>query len=289
MTNILNINSIDINGNEVDRIALNFNPYNRTKKTTLLSQQALEEAIDMLAVKCDYDFMKKHLDNVTFRNVQIDAVPVYSSSEITNVDNTYGMTIVSESNVVKSLDLSTVKTKYLYIPSVFKYVNSYRTMTVDTNGIALNLNFTAEGPKEIIIDDDVKITSFTNSTTGVIDIYYNGFDFTNGTTLSNCNIHFNDSYTVAISTGTFNLTCQNLYLDERFFTDDTGFVKVDTATAGSCGNWSGVSTVSGKIYVDASCIYTTCETEDALKTRLETLLQITDTTKIVITNFEETE
>lgn len=89
MSMITNAKSISINGNRVNKIAINYNPYGKTKATTLVSEKVLEDVIAKNKTPCNYVFDKQHELNLTNKNIVVDG----------NQDVTYGTTI---SNFIES-------------------------------------------------------------------------------------------------------------------------------------------------------------------------------------------
>lgn len=124
MSGIYNVKSISINGNCVDKIATNYNPYNRSKTTTLVSQKSLEEAIAANVQPCNYTFAEQHALNMMNGNIIVKEGNSYDITYNLAVGKFHG-NFYYDSNC-----LVNVESKECYLAKTAKTFDSNETLYV---------------------------------------------------------------------------------------------------------------------------------------------------------------
>lgn len=301
MTCIFNVNSITINGNKVSSFAQHYNPYNKSKDKTLISQQALEEALTTKDVPCDYTFSKQHELNLTFRNV------VAKREDSNFVDITYGIQYYLSSDNIgdKIIFLNEYDKSTLYVPPTIKIFDtneSYSFRSAD-NVVTIVSRYDTVNMDTIIIDSEIsasiKIASGTvnnlylgkspltiseeslgvkaHTFIGVNNIYLTG-------TYKDYKINSGNTVRIITTTGDISETTNTLHLGANFFNGEN----IDEATEEKYGMWySSVSNYGVKnIEVDCSNLYTAITDETELIAKIKSIMGLTSVTTVTLINFE---
>lgn len=136
--NLYNIKKIALNGNEITKIATNYNPYIKNKENTVITVQALEEAIGKNTVDCDFEFNRKHETNMTFDELIVKPTGETETSMINSsntatiyYDNTYNIKVCYDSVANTAYypnDAFDKATETMYIASNIKVYNENKEL-----------------------------------------------------------------------------------------------------------------------------------------------------------------
>lgn len=161
MTSLYNVKKIVINGNEVNKVATHYNKnmLEANKLKTVISIQALEEAIEKNKVECEFEYNKKHETNTTFDELIVNPTGV---ADLNKIDNTYNITVktAGDAFVYKSNSLVNAMHETIYLTSTVKDFDEENVYTlVEDYNISMANEFlkSASGILEFNATDDVRL------------------------------------------------------------------------------------------------------------------------------------
>lgn len=236
MSVLNNINKIQLQGNEVNRVVKHYNVNSTTKTKTLVTVQAVEEAVNLSKIPCDFEFNKHHELNVLYGCLH------FKESETTNNLYKIGFALSGNKFYYSNYSLKDVTVEKIYIPDILKECDTDKTYTCASPKVIFMS--VPDNIKEIIISQNLSC-GFKASGTYDIKILCHKIDLANPTILTGAKFYITGTFTDCnLAKDTLvDANVGEIYLTANFFKN----TYLDELTGGEFGDFQNFG---GNIYIE---------------------------------------
>lgn len=285
MSNLYNIKSITLNGNEITKLATFYNENQTSKEKTVMSVKAAEELVSSKVPVSHKDIHRKFFDNVNSNSI------TYTTTGEDNFDDIHGFPIelngsyfyykCSASNPMTTTD------GLIFIGKSAKSSDNIDAVYALDSSKQIYLNTNSSNVVLHIGDDIYNNLTLVNAyfSNSTISIYGNQITKMNVKDRSTSESgHYSDARlftnadyeTIGLSsTVTVMSNINSINLSDKFFK----FENIDTVDLKQFGNWQGYK---GILYIDADGINTALIREDDVIARLKQVLALSDPSASIV-------